>query len=84
MKYESVADFIKKHLRYKQHWNKKYIGIKDAVWQTLEEDTYLGDCEYAKGSQFKVLKTQNFGFVVFGPNTVTPDGAIPAKRIHKW
>ena len=84
MDYVSPEEFIKRHLRYKQHWNKKVIGIRDAVWQTLERDTWMDGCEYAAGSQFKVLETTNFGFVVFGPDTKTPSGAAPGKRIIKW
>ncbi len=79
-----IDSFIKSHLRYKQHWNKKLIDIKDAHWQTLEEDVWLDGCEYAKGSQFKVFETTNFGWVVFGPSTLTPDGKTPGKRIIKW
>lgn len=84
MKYENISDFIKNHLRHKQHWNKKNISMQDAKWQELEDDTYLGGIEYAKGSRFKVFETQNFGWIVFEPDTKTPDGNVPGRRIHKW
>ena len=80
----NVEHFIKTHLRHKQHWNKRMIDMQNAVWQTLAEDTWLDGCEYAKDSQFKVFETSNFGWIVFGPETKTPDGNIPGKRIIKW
>ena len=84
MNYNGIEHFIKTHLRYKQHWKKKIILMSDAVWQTSEDDTSLGNCSYAKGSQFKVFETQNFGWVVFAPGTKTPSGDEPNRCIHKW
>jgi hypothetical protein len=79
-----LHDFIRMHLRFGKHWNKKNIGIGDAKWQELKEDTWLGGYEYAKGSQFKVFETTNFGWVVFRPDTKTPTGQIPGRKILKW
>jgi hypothetical protein len=79
-----IEDFIKRHLRFKQPWNRKLVSSKDAVWQTLAVDIWLDGCEYAKDSQFKVFETTNFGWIVFGPETKTPDGNTPNKRIIKW
>jgi hypothetical protein len=84
MKYTDVSDFIKTHIRTKQHWNKKVIGMKDAVWQTLTEDTYLRGIAFSAGSRFKVFETTNFGWIVFGPDTKTVDGDIPGRRIFRW
>ncbi len=84
MTYISIDQFIKKHLRFKQHWNKKVIGMSDAVWQPLEDDTFLNECTYAKGSLFKVFETKNFGWIVFGPGTLTANGNTPNRRILKW
>jgi hypothetical protein len=84
MQFADLGHFIKSHLRYKQHWNKKVIGLTDAVWQTLTEDTWIDGVAYAKDSQFKVFETSNFGWIVFHPDTKTPDGKIPGKRIIKW
>lgn len=84
MKYQSLEQFFKSHLRFKQHWNKKRIYSKDAHWQILEENTWLDGCEYAKGSRFKCLETTNFGWIVFDPETLTPNGNTPGKRIIKW
>lgn len=84
MDYVSLSDFIKNHLRYKQHWNKKTISMSDAQWQTLSNDTFLDGSCYAQGSQFKVFETTNFGWVVFGPETKSPNGHVPNKRILKW
>lgn len=84
MKYESIEYFIKKHIRFKQHWNKKVIKMTDAVWQPLSEDTYIDGQEYAAGSMFKVFETTNFGWIVFDGNTKCPNGNIPNRRIIKW
>jgi hypothetical protein len=85
MKFYNVDEFIKAHIHFKQHWNKKLIGMKDAFWQTLEDDSYIGGCEYAKSSPFKVFETTNFGWIVFdSQKTKTPDGNIPGKMIWKW
>ena len=80
----SLEQFFKLHLRYKQHWNKKVITSSDAVWQPLTENTWLDGCSYAKGSLFKCFETTNFGWIVFDPNTLTPDGLYPGKRIIKY
>jgi len=58
--------------------------MTDAVWQPLAENTWLNGCEYAAGSQFKCFETTNFGWIVFAPETLTPCGNIPGKRIIKW
>lgn len=84
MEYYTVEQFIKKHLKYKQHWNKKIISLKDAKPQFLENDTHIGGIDYAKGSEFKVFETTNFGWVTFHRDTKTPDGHIPGKLIQKW
>ena len=84
MTYPSLEQFFKQHLRFRQHWNKKQIRMEDAVWQTLDSDTFLDGIEYAKGSEFKIFETTNFGFIVFGPESKTPSGDIPGKRIIKY
>ncbi len=84
IKYPSIETFIMEHLRYKQHWNKKHITISDAIWQTLDNDTFLNGIVYATGSLFKVFETTNFGWIVFGPDTKTADGNIPFRRIVKY
>lgn len=84
MNYQSLEQFFKQHLRFKQHWNKRVISMQDAVWQTLADNTWLDGCEYAAGSQFKIFETTNFGWVVFGPETKTPNGNVPNKRIIRW
>jgi hypothetical protein len=84
MEFTNMEQFFKQHLRFKQHWNKKVISMHDAVWQTLTANTWIDGCEYAAGSQFKVFETTNFGWIVFGPETKTPDGNTPGKRIIKW
>lgn len=81
----SVEEFIKKHIRNGQHWNTKLVDMKRAKWQTLAEHTHIGGIDYAAGSSFKVFETTNFGWIVFrGADTLTPDGNIPGKFIHKW
>lgn len=84
MKYESVADFIKKHLRFKQHWNKKIITMQDAKWQPLHEDTWIDGISFCRGSVFKVFETTNFGWIVFHNTAQTIDGNSPIRRIFKW
>jgi len=84
MKFYSVEEFIQKHLRTGQHWNKKLIHSEDAKPQTLAEDTHIGGIEYAAGSEFKVFETRNFGWICFRQDTKSPDGNIPGKLIHKW
>jgi len=84
MNFINLDSFFKKHLRFKQHWNKKIISMSDAIWQELEKDTWLNGCEYAKGSQFKCFETTNFGWIVFAPNTLTSNGNVPGKRIIKY
>jgi hypothetical protein len=84
MKHENISDFIKGHLRFEQHWRKKHIDMCDAKWQTLAEDTFIGDSSYRKGSQFKVFETRNFGWIVFTSDTKTADGLTSYRRILKW
>jgi hypothetical protein len=84
MDYPGIEHFIKLHLRYKQHWNKKLISLSDAQWQPLENDTFLDGIEYAKGSLFKCFVTTNFGWVIFSPDTLTTRGHISGKRIIKY
>jgi len=84
MNFISVDDFIRKHLKTKQHWNKKTIGLKDAIWQKLDEPTHIENCAFAAGSTFKVFETTNFGWIVFDKNTRTVSGNIPVKRIFRW
>jgi hypothetical protein len=84
MEYKSIEQFIKEHLRYKQHWNKKQISMQDAHWQELKNDTHVGGIDYAKGSIFKVFETRNFGWIVFRRESLTPAGNTPGKFIHKW
>jgi hypothetical protein len=79
-----IEAFIKKHIRYQQHWNKKLIDRASAKWQELEEDTFLDNCVYSRGSKFKVFETTNFGWIVFSTETRTPEGNTPNKRIIKW
>jgi hypothetical protein len=84
MKYPSLGEFFKRYLRYKQHWNKKTIDMKDAVWQELDDDYFLFDTAFKKGSTFKIFETRNFGWIVFGPDARTVDDMIPNKRIFKY
>jgi hypothetical protein len=84
MKYPSINQFIKDHIRYKQHWNKRVISLTDAHWQSLEDDTFIHRWPFAKGSQFKVFESTNFGWLVFHPDTVLTNGSKPIKRIFKW
>lgn len=84
MQYFTVEEFIKKHLRFKQHWKKKVISMQDAEFQRLEADSHIGGIEYAEGSIFKVFETSNFGWVVFKRTSLTPDGNVPGRFIHKW
>ena len=84
MNHVGLEKFFKSHLRYKQHWNKKHIDMRDAQWQSLSEDTWLNGMSYAAGSQFKVFETTNFGWIVFAPGTLTAEGNIPHRRIIKW
>ena len=76
--------FFKRNLRFKQHWAKRNIAMKDAAWQPLKEDTWLDGCTYAKGSKFKCFETTNFGWVVFDHDSRTPDGYLPGKFIIKY
>jgi hypothetical protein len=82
--YYTAGEFIEKHLRHGQHWNKKRIMMEDAKPQTLPENTHIGGIDYAAGSEFKVFETQNFGWICFKPTAKTPDGNVPGKLIHKW
>jgi hypothetical protein len=41
MRYIDSEEFIKENIRYKQHWNKKQIGMLDAIWQPLTENTFI-------------------------------------------
>lgn len=59
------------------------LSLKDAEWQTLEEDTIFEGIAYAKGSRFKIFETEDFGHVVFSPGTLTPSGEVPAKLLHR-
>lgn len=58
--------------------------MQNAKWITLSEDVWFDGYEYAKGSQYKVFETPNFGWVVFHLDTRTPNGNIPFRRIHKF
>ena len=84
LKFFTAEEFIKAHLRHGQHHKKRYVRIEDAKPQTLSEHTHIAGIEYAKGSEFKVFETQNFGWICFKGNTKTPDGKVPGKIIHKW
>jgi hypothetical protein len=74
--------FVKEHIRYKQHWNKK-VGMTDALWQPLSEDTWINGIMYAAGSEFKVFETRNFGWIVFKPGTLDGHGNLVSRRIVK-
>jgi len=84
----SVDEFIKQHLRHGQHHRKRIIDMKAAIWQKLERDMTLCDSnncyQFSKDSEFKVFETTNFGWIVFHPDSRTPEGAIPGRRIFKW
>lgn len=84
MTYTSIEQFINKHLRFKQHWNKKTISSENAHWQFLDDDTYIDGIPYSKNSQFKVFETNNFGWIVFHHSTKTVNGDTPNKFMHKW
>lgn len=83
MRYMDSVQFAKEYIRYKQHWNKKQVGMTDALWQPLSEDTWINGITYAAGSQFKVFETQNFGWIVFAPGTKNADGHPVLRRIIK-
>jgi hypothetical protein len=82
--FKSTDEFIKLHIRTGQHWNKKVITMSDAKWQTLARDTYIDGITFAAGSKFKVFETSNFGWIVFGPESLTPSGNTPSRRIFKY
>jgi hypothetical protein len=63
---------------------RKLKKLENAKWQTLEDDTIFQSIPYAKGSQFKVFETKNFGWVVFHQDTKTPEGHTPGRLIHKY
>ena len=81
--YPDLMTFVADHIRYKQHWNKRVISLTDAVWQTLDNHTFIDHWTFAVGSQFKVFETSNFGWIVFGPDTRLMDGSKPIRRIFK-
>lgn len=58
--------------------------LKNAEWRTLEEDTFFDGMAYAKGSQYKVWETDNFGWVCFHHDSRTPDGNKPGRFLHKY
>ena len=81
--YPSLIDFIKTHIRYKQHWNKQNVDMTAALWQSLKDDTFIQQWTFAKGSMFKCFETKNFGWIVFHPTAVLIDGGKPIRRIFK-
>lgn len=82
--YPSLDNFIKNHIRFKQHYAKRVIGLRDAHWQELKQPTFIQNIVFASGSLFKVFETSNFGWIVFAPGTLTIDGNEPGRRIFKW
>jgi len=79
-----MENFFRKYLRTGQHWNKKVISMKDAKWQSMTEDEYLGQWMFPKGTIFKCFETTNFGWIVLHPDAVTAWGHKPAQRIFKF
>lgn len=63
--------------------NKKRT-LKAATWQTTTDDVMFEGIKYAKGSQYKVWETENFGWVCFHPSSLTPEGYSPGRFIHKF
>jgi hypothetical protein len=54
-----------------------------AVWRTLDEDITFEGIRYAKGSRYKIFESENFGHVMFAPETLTPEGSTPGKLNHR-
>lgn len=63
---------------------KPHLSLKNAKWNTLDEDSNFDGIEYAKGSQYKFFETTDFGFVVFSRESKTPSGDIPGKFWHRY
>mgnify|MGYP003658279003 CR=1 FL=1 len=64
--------------------NKNRPGIIEAKWQPLVEDIFFEGISWAKGTEYKIWETDNFGYVAFKPGTLTADGMIPNKRIFRF
>lgn len=79
-----METFLQKYLRVGQHWNKKVIGMKDAIWQPMKETEYLGNWIFPKGTIFKCFETTNFGWIVLHPEAVDIKGNKPTQRIFKY
>ena len=60
------------------------LSIQNSTWQKLAEDIWFNGYEYAAGSEYKRWETDNFGFVVFKPGTLSPNGQAPYRLIHKY
>ena len=59
-------------------------SMKQAQMQTLKEDTKVEGVEFAKGSQYKVFETKNFGWLVFHSSSKTPSGGTPSRIIFQY
>lgn len=57
--------------------------LEGSTWQTLSDDSEVNGVKYAKGSRYKAFTTRNFGWIVFHPDTKTPQGTTPRRRYHK-
>ena len=85
MKYKTVNDFFPQNLEsLAKNVRTRVYSLRNAEWRRLEDDTYVDGITYAKGSEYKVFETTNFGWVVFKPESKSPCGATPNKFIHKF
>jgi hypothetical protein len=84
MWYPNLDDFFQKYFRTGQHWNKKIIGMQDAKWQELQDDTFIQNRGIQKGSIFKCFETTNFGWIVFQDGTLDTFGNPLSPRIFKF
>ena len=62
----------------------KVRSLHDAEEQTLLEDTLVDGIPFRAGSTFKVFETENFGWVFFSSDAMTPEGMVPGRRIFRF
>jgi hypothetical protein len=58
--------------------------LEKAEWRTLPTHTMFDGYTYAAGSEYKFWETENFGYVLFRTNSLTPEGARPGRFIHRY
>jgi hypothetical protein len=63
---------------------RKSITLAKAEWHKLQHDTNFEGINFKAGSLFKFWETQNFGWVCFHPNSLTPDGNKPGKYLFRY